>query len=74
LEENEMINLLSLLKLGDALGYLKIHDHKAFDRLLIEGGSANLKEVEILSQNLEENVARSRYINRKVKELVSKLN
>lgn len=73
LEESEMIRLLSLLKFGEALGYLRISDKKAFSRLYVEGCSANLKEIENISGNLKEEVARSQYISRKTKELVTKV-
>lgn len=72
LREREMIELLSLIKFGDALGFLKILDYKAFDKLSTEAQSANLREIENFSVNLKEDVARSEYINRKIKELVSK--
>lgn len=73
LEEDEMIKFLSLLKFGEALGYLKISDKKAFSRLYTDGCSANLREIENISGNLKEEVARSQYISRKVGELVSKV-
>lgn len=73
LDEKEMINLLSLVKLGDVLGFLKIHDQKAFDRLTIDGGGANLREIQPSVGNFEEKVERSLYINKKIKELVSKV-
>ncbi len=72
LEEKEMIELLSLIKFGDALGYLKILDEKAFDRLSVEGCSANLKEIENFSQDLKEERIRAEYINKKIKEIVTK--
>ncbi len=71
--ENEMIELLSLVKFGEALGFLKISDKKSFDRLLVEGASANLKETQSFSQDLQENVLRSLYINKKIKQLVKKI-
>lgn len=70
LPETEMIELLSLIKFGDALGFLKILDYKAFDRLVIEGSSANLKE---FSTNFKEDSTRSEYIKAKIKELVVKV-
>lgn len=73
LDEEEMIKLLSLVKFGDALGFLKILDKKAFDRLFDDGASANLAEIENFSRNLEENVARSQYISKKIGELVKKV-
>ncbi len=73
LHEDEMIKLLSLVKFGDVLGYLKITDKKAFSRLYVEGCSANLKEIENISGNLKEEVARSAYISRKINEIVRKV-
>ena len=70
LAEKEMIELLSLIKFGDALGYLKILDYKAFDKLVAEGSSANLKEI---SSNFKEDVARSDYIKMKINLLVQKV-
>ena len=72
LEEKEMIELLALIKFGDALGFLKISDQKSFEKLLVEGASANLREIESFSEILKEEQVRSEYINRKIRELVSK--
>ena len=73
LEEAEMIKLLSLVKFGDALGFLKIKDHKAFDNLIVEASKANLMEMGIFSQNMQEERVRSKYISKKINELVDKL-
>ena len=73
LQEAEMIKLLSLVKFGDALGFLKIKDHKAFDNLIVEASRANLMEMGILSQNMQEERVRSKYIAKKICELVDKL-
>ena len=73
LYEEEMIRLLSLVKFGDALGYLKISDKKAFSRLYVEGCSANLKDIENISGKMKEEVARSQYISRKICEIVKKV-
>ena len=73
LKEEEMIELLSLIKFGDALGFLEISDYKAFERLSVEGLSANLKEIENISRNIKEDVARSEYISKKIKKLVKKV-
>ncbi|MBE7075639.1 MAG: ATP--guanido phosphotransferase [Clostridiales bacterium] len=73
LNEKEMVELLSLVKFGDALGFLKILDMKKFDKLSIEGASANLRELnENFSNKIKENVLRSEYINKKISELVAK--
>ncbi len=73
LDEEEMIRLLSLVKFGDVLGYLEITDQKAFSRLYNEGCSANLAEIEKISGNLKEEIARSQYISRKINEIVKKV-
>lgn len=73
LSEKEMIEKLSLLRFGQALGFLKISDQKAFEKLFVDGCSANLKELENFSDYGKENRVRSEYINRKVKELVKKM-
>ena len=72
LEENEMTKLLSLVKFGDALGFLKISDQKAFDKLYTEASMANLKEIETFSSVLKEEIARAKYINKKMRDLVQK--
>lgn len=72
LSENEMVELLSKLRFGHALGFLKIKDLKAFSKLYDEGSSANLTEIENISQNLKEELARSLYISKRVRELVKK--
>ena len=72
LEEKEMIKLLSIVRFGDVLRLLKITDHKAFDKLLVDGASANLKEIEGFFVNTEENRVRSEYIRRKITEIVRK--
>ncbi len=73
LSEKEMIEKLSLLRFGQALGFLQIADQKAFEKLFVDGCSANLKELENFSLADKENRVRSEYINRKVKELVKKM-
>ncbi|MBP3431420.1 MAG: ATP--guanido phosphotransferase [Clostridia bacterium] len=72
LGEREMIELLSLVKFGEALGFLKISDQKSFDKLSVEGCSANLKEIENFSIEKKEERVRSEYINKKIGELVKK--
>ncbi len=72
LDEKEMLEKLSLIKFGHVLGFLKISDVRAFDKLSIEGQSANLREIENFSDIKQEDLKRSEYINKKIKELVSK--
>jgi len=73
LSEEELLKYFSLVKFGDALGFLKIYSIKEFDRLLIDAASANLKEIENLSSNSKENARRAEYINKQIFELVSKV-
>lgn len=70
LEEKEMIEKLALIKYGHVLGLLNISDEKSFDKLFVDGCSANLKELENFSKTKEEERLRSEYINRKIRELV----
>jgi len=75
LSENEMIQLLSLVKFGDALGFLTIKDTKKFDNLYVETASANLKEFarfENFSDKQKEESFRSEYIRKKMRDLVLK--
>ncbi len=67
LSEREMIQKLSLIKFGQALGLLEISDIKAFEKLFVEGCTANLKE---FSSEKEEERQRSEYISKKIKEFV----
>lgn len=73
LSEKEGIYLLSLLKFGEALGFLKIDDKKSFEKLFTETATANLNELENFSVKKKEEVVRSEYISRKVKQLVRKV-
>lgn len=73
LSEEDLLKYFSLVKFGDALGFLKIYNEKEFDRLLINASSANLKEIENLSSNLKEDARRAEYINKQIFELVSKV-
>ena len=71
LDETEMIKLLSLVKFGGALGFLKIKE-KEFEKLFTEGASANLKELANFFEIKKEEVVRAEYINKKISELVIK--
>lgn len=73
LQEAEMIEMLSLVRFGQALGVLKISDQKAFENLFVEGAGANLMEIENFSSKNKEVRVRSDYINKKITELVSKV-
>ena len=70
LEETEMINLLSLVRLGHELEILNIKDINLFMKLYYHGASANLHEIRVFSQDKEENKVRSEYIAKRVKNLV----
>lgn len=70
LEETEMINLLSLVRLGHELEIVKIKDVDLFMKLYYHGASANLHEIRVFSQDKEENKVRSEYIAKRVKNLV----
>lgn len=73
LSEKELIERLSLIKFGDALGFLKILDLKKFDNLAVEGASANLKEIfQNFSLQAKEDAVRSEYIKKKIKMLIQK--
>lgn len=72
LDEKEMISLLSKVRFAQALGYLKIEDLKAFDKLFTDGCSANLKEIENFDDKRQENRLRSAIIGKNIRELVSK--
>lgn len=71
LDETEMIKLLSLVKFGGALGFLKIKE-KEFEKLFTEGASANLKELANFFEIKKEEVVRAEYINKKISELIVK--
>ncbi len=69
LSSGEMIELLSLVKFGQVLGFLDIKNDDKFQKLFYEGGEANLKEFFELSSKKKENILRAEYISNKVKEL-----
>ncbi len=72
LKEKEMIELLSVVRFGAALGFLKILDEREFDRLMTELCSANLHEIENFSVEKKEELVRSEYINKKIRVLVKR--
>lgn len=69
LNENEMMELLAQIKLGQVLGFLEIDSNEKFQKLFHEGASANLKEIFELEDKKKENIKRAEYISNKVKEL-----
>ncbi len=72
LEEDEMIELLSKIKLGQALGFLTISSNSRFQKLFYEGASANLKEIFNFSDEKEEKLVRAEYISNEVRGLVKR--
>ncbi len=71
LNEVEMIKLLSLVKFGAELGFLKVNKRE-FEKLFTEGATANLQELTNFLNFKKEEVARAEYINKKIAELVHK--
>lgn len=69
LKENEMMELLANVKLGQVLGYFSIISDDKFQKLFYEGASANLKEIFELEDEKKENIIRAEYISNKIKEL-----
>ena len=67
--ENEMIELLAKVKLGQVLGFIDIKSQDKFQKLFFEGASANLKEIFEFYDEKKEKIIRAEYISRKVKEL-----
>lgn len=70
LDEEEMIILLSQIKLGQVLGFLEIKDDQIYQKLYFEGANANLKEIFELFDKKKENILRAEYISNKIKEQV----
>ncbi|MBR1890564.1 MAG: ATP--guanido phosphotransferase [Clostridia bacterium] len=73
LGEEEMIVLLSKIRFGDALGLIKIVNHKTFDSLYTAYAKGNLKEIENISGNIKEEANRSAYISNRIRNLVRKM-
>ena len=69
-----MLSLLSSVKFGAALGFLTIKDDEKFMKLFYEGASSNLKEIFDFFENKKENIVRSEYISREIKNLVQRRN
>lgn len=70
LEETEMMELLSKIKLGCVLGFMQLEDEKQFQKLYTEGSSANLKEIFGFEDKKKEIIKRAEYISSKVKALI----
>lgn len=69
LDENEMMNLLAKVKLGQVLGFIDIYSEEKYQKLFYEGASANLKEIFEFSDKKKEKIIRAEYISNKVREL-----
>lgn len=72
LGEEEMIELLSKVKLGQALGFINISSNTRYQKLFYEGASANLKEIFNFSDKKEENRLRAEYISNEVRGLAQR--
>ena len=72
LEEEEMITLLSDVKLGGVLGFLDIKNDERFQKLYHEGASANLKEIFEFFDKKKENILRAEYISGEIRNLVQR--
>ncbi len=72
LAEDEMMELLAIVKLGQVLGFIDIKSDEKFQKLFYEGASANLAEIFELFDKKKENIIRAEYISKKVKELAQR--
>lgn len=72
LGEEEMISLLSSVKLGQVLGFIDIKSEEKFQKLYFEGSKANLKELFEFFDEKKENILRAEYISNKVKNLTER--
>ena len=72
LDENEMISLLSQVKLGFVLGFFDIASQDKYQKLYHNGMKANLEEMFELFDEKKENIIRAEYISNEVKELVKR--
>lgn len=70
LEEEEMLELLSQVKLGSVFGFLTINSDEKFQKLYYQGMSANLREIFEFPDKKKENIIRAEYISSKTKELI----
>ena len=73
LEENEMMELLAKVKLGQVLGFIDIISDDKFQKLFYEGSSANLAEIVEFFDKKKENIIRAEYISNKVKKLTKEV-
>ncbi len=69
LKEDEMMELLAKVKLGQVLGFIDITSDDKFQKLFYEGASANLGEIIEFFDKKKENIIRAEYISNKVREI-----
>ena len=72
LKEDEMIELLSQVKLGQVLGFIDIKNDDKYQKLYHEGMSANLQEIFEFFDKKKENIIRAEYISKEVKNLTQR--
>ncbi len=72
LDEDEMMQLLANVKLGQVLGFIDIKSDEKYQKLFYEGASANLTEIFGLFDKKKENIIRAEYISKKVKLLTQR--
>ena len=72
LNEDEMIELLSQVKLGQVLGFIDIKNDDKYQKLYYEGMSANLQEIFEFFDKKKENIIRAEYISKEVKNLTQR--
>ena len=72
LKEDEMIELLSQVKLGQVLGFIDIKNDDKYQKLYHEGMSANLQEIFEFKKKKKENIIRAEYISKEVKILTQR--
>lgn len=73
LGEEEMLELLSQVKLGSVLGFIRINSDDKYQKLYYQGMSANLKEIFEISDKKKENIVRAEYISNMIKELTKEV-
>lgn len=70
LSEREMLEKLALIRFGDAVGFFKLKDMKAFNRLAVEASAGNLKSLKVYSRSTKEDHIRSEYIRERLEQLI----
>ena len=72
LKEDEMIELLSQVKLGQVLGFIDIKNDDKYQKLYHVGMCANLQEIFEFFDKKKENIIRAEYISKEVKNLTQR--